>query len=221
MWRDGPDGIVWGPMGPRQSVGGGMVVLSSMRRKAGGDRCRRDRPQVVHAPRAALACVGSTPAIPRSRSAREGRPRCRVPSARSRGACPSDSYHRLVPKYRRGHRAFAVCSETPWTGVRGTSRSWRATVRMLDGLADHMEGRSLQRCVVTVTDKALGGRRVEEVPQGRAVGHPGLAFNPFAAETVWRGKTLYPSHDKASRGLRAAVGNVRAGYLSLSGTRGG
>jgi hypothetical protein len=36
-----------GPMGPRQSVGVGMVVLSSMRRKAGGDQCRQLRPQVV------------------------------------------------------------------------------------------------------------------------------------------------------------------------------
>ena len=197
-----------------------MVVLSSMRRKAGGDRCRRDRPQVVHAPRAALACVGSTPAFPdlgpRAKDDRDVE--CRRLD--------------LVGPARPIHTTASSLSIDEVIGVRRllgdavdwsarTSRSWRATVRMLDGLADHMEGRSLQRCVVTVTDKALGGRRVEEVPQGRAVGHPGLAFNPFAAETVWRGKRLYPSHDKASRGLRAAVGNVRAGYLSLSGTRGG
>ena len=62
-----------------------------------------------------------------------------------------------------------------------TSRSRRATVRRLDGLASHMEARCSQR---RVTIELGRGLRVEEVGAPRS-----YHFNPSAAETVWFGKT--------------------------------
>jgi len=41
---------------------------------------------------------------------------------------------------------------------------------------------------------------LKRFPRGRSGAPRSCLYNPFAAETVWCGKTLYPSHDKGKHG---------------------